>query len=323
MKSPIKFLSIALAGALLSLSAASQKPPTPQKQTTQQPPQKLSPGEHYAQLPNLKLHYYIAGKGPVLLFPSPGWGISVDYARHMKSLEKHFTVVYYDTRLSGKSTGPEDSTQYTGADFTADMDNLRIYLNQEKIWIAGHSGGGFQVLRYGIHHSDHLHGIIEIDALACADSAYVAEITRLTHKRSNQPYYTPERAALFMGFEPNPPGLAYELSQTMEFYFHDTTKIKKLPNDFLLSDKVRHYTTHLFDENLLPDLHKITVPVLVIVGDDDIVCDLKTQALRIFENLKFGSFSIINNCGHIPWVEQPAIFEAVCDTWLKEVNSKK
>lgn len=69
---------------------------------------KLSKGEHFAQVNGLTMHYYVEGSGPVCLIPSPGWGISVDYMRTITALKKHFTVVWCDdTRNTGKSNGPD------------------------------------------------------------------------------------------------------------------------------------------------------------------------------------------------------------------------
>jgi proline iminopeptidase len=34
----------------------------------------LTPGDHFASINGIKLHYYVKGKGPVCLLPSPGWG---------------------------------------------------------------------------------------------------------------------------------------------------------------------------------------------------------------------------------------------------------
>ena len=74
---------------------------------------RLTPGEHFAPVNGITLHYYVAGRGPVCLVPSPGWGISVDYLyESLTPLEKYFTMAFYDTRMSGKSTGPDDSAQY-------------------------------------------------------------------------------------------------------------------------------------------------------------------------------------------------------------------
>lgn len=34
---------------------------------------KLSKGDHFANINGVRLHYYVSGKGPVCLCPSPGW----------------------------------------------------------------------------------------------------------------------------------------------------------------------------------------------------------------------------------------------------------
>lgn len=284
---------------------------------------KLKQGEHIAFIKGLKVHYYVEGNGPVCLFPSPGWGAAVDYARHMKPLVDHFTMVFYDTRGSGQSSGPEDYIKYSAPYFTNDMDALRNYLGQDKVWIAGHSGGGFQVLRYGIYFSDHLNGIIAIGAAAYFDSVYANETTRLIQLRSAaDPYYTPERISIFMGTDPSPAPIGDQLMETLGFYFHDLDKMRYFPPNVSFSDRVYDFTSRagLFSENLLPDLSKITVPVLVIAGDDDIVCNVASQSVRIYQGLRKGSLAVLNNCGHIPWIEQPALFSAACENWLKEVQ---
>jgi len=35
----------------------------------------LSTGEHFAVINGIKMHYYVSGKGPVCLVPTPGWGL--------------------------------------------------------------------------------------------------------------------------------------------------------------------------------------------------------------------------------------------------------
>ena|SRR5664279_682762 len=107
----------------------------------------LSKGDHFARINGIQIHYYVSGKGPVCLLPSPGWGPSIGYLKStLQPLENYFTIVYYDTRMSGESSGPVDTTKYTSKDFMDDMDSLRMYLHQQKVWLIGHSAGGFQVL---------------------------------------------------------------------------------------------------------------------------------------------------------------------------------
>ena len=74
--------------------------------------------------------------------------------------------------------------------------HLDVYKRQ--VWILGHSMGGFQVLNYGIHHSNRLNGIIALSPLAGRDSLYEAEFTKMVMKRKGQPFFE-KGSKIFMG----------------------------------------------------------------------------------------------------------------------------
>ncbi|MFI5187055.1 MAG: alpha/beta fold hydrolase [Chitinophagales bacterium] len=285
---------------------------------------RLSQGDHFAQINGIRIHYYVSGRGPVCLLPSPGWGPSIGYLKStLKPFEKYFTMVYYDTRISGQSTGPSDTTKYTSKDFMDDMDALRIYLGQQKVWLMGHSAGGFQVLNYGIHHNDHAKGIIVLDGVAGGDSLRFVELTRLVLKRKGQPYYE-KGADIILGKDTTNYTLAEMIPLILPFYFHDPGKIKEfLKLDVSqMSEQAKHYSTAAgFDtEYLFPDLGKITVPTLVVVGDDDFVCDKISQADRIVKSIPSSSEIVIKDAGHFCWFEQPDQFYSECSSWLKKQN---
>jgi proline iminopeptidase len=287
----------------------------------------LANGDHFVPINGIKIHYYVSGKGPVCLLPSPGWGPSLGYLKStLQPLENFFTIVYYDTRMSGQSTRPADSTKYTSKDFMNDMDSLRIYLKQEKVWIMGHSAGGFQVLNYGIHHSDQLKGIIVLNGLAGQDRLRSAQLTQIVLKRKGQPYYE-KGADILFGKDTTNYSLEQSIQYILPFYFHDPAKM----NAFLkldvsqLSEQANRYTTAAgFDtEYLFPDLRKITVPTLVVVGDDDFICDKISQADRIAKNIPSSSQIVIKDAGHFSWIEQPKQFLDGCEQWLKKQGVKK
>jgi proline iminopeptidase len=284
----------------------------------------LSTGDHFAPVNGIKMHYFVSGSGPVCLLPSPGWGPSVDlYQKSLTPMEKFFTMVYYDTRMSGKSTGPNDSTKYTIVDFARDMDSLRIYLKQPKVWIMGHSAGGYQVLYYGIHYNNRLNGIIAIDAFVGRDSLYEAEFMKNVIKRQNQPFFA-RGAAMFTGKDTTHYSLKVQMMTIIPFYFHDTTKIEQLVsyvdiNDpSSLSDRAAKYTSISGFNSLylFPDLDKIKVPVLVIVGDDDFICDKTSQADRAVKRMPSSTELVIKDSGHFPWIEKPQQFFSQSAVWL-------
>ena len=281
---------------------------------------RLSKGDHFAPVNNINIHYFVSGNGPVCLVPTPGWGPSIDYLKNsLTPFEKYFTVVYYDTRISGQSTGPDDPAQYTSQDFMNDMDSLRVYLKQPKIWIMGHSSGGFQVLNYGIHHNDKLNGIIALDAFAGHDSLRAAEFQRLVMKRKGQPFFEAGSKVL-LRTDTTKHTREEILELIMPFYFHDPGKLADLQKlgDMKMSDKAGRYSeaSKMGLENLFPELGKITVPTLVVVGDDDFVCDKVSQADRIVRNIRNSTEIVIKDAGHFSWVEQPTQFFNDCKNWL-------
>ncbi|MEV4346935.1 alpha/beta hydrolase [Actinoplanes sp. NPDC049596] len=284
----------------------------------------LNEGEHFADVNGVTLRYHVAGTGPVLLLPSPGWGPSVDYLIPLKALERHCTVVYFDARHSGKSTGPESPDQYTLEHFVADIEALRVYLGGPKIFLAGHSAGGHQALAYGIEHSEHLLGLIAIDANAAHDDVRMREMMKMIDKRRTEPFYLAhptyidEAMAMMSGNGGKPATIKEVLDKTGAFYFHNPELAADGFASMQVDDQVLQYSqaSGFQTRNLLPDLHRVTVPTLVIVGDDDFTTDPVSQAMRMHDVLPDSTLAIIKDSGHLPWFEQPEEFGAAVDAWF-------
>ncbi|MDB5149376.1 MAG: Pimeloyl-ACP methyl ester carboxylesterase [Mucilaginibacter sp.] len=301
--------------------------------TTKKNENPLAQGEHFAVVNDIIMHYYVAGNGPVMLLPSPGWGPPVNYIMPLPLFEQYFTMVYFDTRHSGKSTGPEDSTQYGLDNFVADIDALRVYLGQSKVYLAGHSGGGHQVLEYGIQHSDKLLGIIAIAAIAATDQLRSEEMGKRILKKRNEPFYVEnpsyyDRAAalmMSMGSDKTPRTLKEIIGIMGGFYFYAPELAEKTFQNIEFNDQVFLYTgsNGFQGKNLLGELDRITVPTLIIVGDDDFICDPVSQAARIRERIMHSKMAVISNCGHMPWIEQPEEFYSQCEIWFNEQALKK
>ncbi|MEU8656255.1 alpha/beta fold hydrolase [Actinoplanes philippinensis] len=283
-------------------------------------------GEQFIEANGITLHCFVRGSGPILLLPSPGWGPSVDYLMPLPALERHCTVVYFDARHSGKSTGPDNPEEYTLDHFVADIEALRVHLGAPEIFIAGHSGGGHQALAYGIEHNDHLLGIVTIDAIAAADDVRMGEMMKMIDKRRAEPFYRAHPTYIDDAMATMAGGGSLTIEEILEktgaFYFHNPELAAgSLANLQFDNDVLRYSQVSGFQSrNLLPDLPRITAPTLIIVGDDDFQCDPVSQGGRMHAALPASRLEIIEDAGHFPWIEQPEAFDAACERWFTALN---
>jgi len=110
-----------------------------------------------------------SSKNPVLLFLHGGPGNSVmGYAGKFTSeLQKHFVVVQWDQRESGKTAALNKSPQRLTVslmerDAIEVINHLRQEYEQDKIFLMGHSWGGFLGLLIATHHPELLEGFIAV-----------------------------------------------------------------------------------------------------------------------------------------------------------------
>jgi pimeloyl-ACP methyl ester carboxylesterase len=112
------------------------------------------------------------GHLPVLLFLHGGPGNSVmNYAGKFTSeLQKHFVVVQWDQRASGKTATLQPNTAALTVELmVADAVEMIRYLqkrfSQQKIWLVGHSWGGFLALMVANEHPEMLHACIALSPM--------------------------------------------------------------------------------------------------------------------------------------------------------------
>jgi pimeloyl-ACP methyl ester carboxylesterase len=180
-------------------------------------------------------------------------------------------------------------------------------------------------LYYAIQHSDKLNGIIALSPFAAFDDVREKEYQSMILKRRYLPGH--EKGYNILSGLDNSYSAEERMQHIFPFYFHDTGKIplfQKL-SDTPISSKAGEYTSAsgLGLDNLLPELHKIKVPALIVVGDDDYICDKVSQSDRIAAGIKASSEIVIKDAGHFSWVEQPEQFFKGCKDWLVKQGLRK
>jgi pimeloyl-ACP methyl ester carboxylesterase len=70
---------------------------------------------------------------------------------------------------------------------------------------------------------------------------------------------------------------------------------------------------------LVEDLHRLTVPTLVLAGDEDWPCLLPGILMK--QNIRSAAFSLVPNCGHTINLEAPDEFNHILGEFLAQVDS--
>ena len=104
----------------------------------------------------------VVGSGPPLVLMHGGPGLDHVSLTPFRALADRHTVVFYDHRCNGRSTGPPVESM-TFDNLTADADALRAALGFERWAVLGHSFGGHVALEYVLRHPDRVSRLILMD----------------------------------------------------------------------------------------------------------------------------------------------------------------
>ena len=275
---------------------------------------RLAIGEHSVELNEIKLWYKVSGDGPVCLMPTPAWGQRSDlYFRTLQSLEKYFTVVYIDSRGTGRSGRAATLKHYTWEHLDSDLESLREFLRQDRVWLMGHSAGGIQVLHYATRHPDRVSGLVLLSTQAVLNDQTEQEVMQRMTSRANQPWYR-EASRAFQSHPRTDDEMASMFQTTLPLYWRDHRNADAFRADFAAMSPsatalaaVRESRRHRVD--LRPLLKRLSAPVLIISGKDDFIC-CPASAQALHRGLPTSKLVLIDQCGHFPWMEQPQTFRS-------------
>ena len=283
-------------------------------------------GDHVATLNGLKAWFTVRGSGPVCIFPTPGWGASSDlYFETLQPLERLFTIVYLDTRGSGRSAQSLPDDAYRLEHFMSDIDKLRQLMGEQSVWVMGHSLGGLLAQNFAVQYPESCRGLILLNSTAATDDTWRADHDMRVNTRSGEPWFPAAYAVLHSDDDPtSDEEFGNHLRAILPFYFHD---VSRLVEGAFASEtySIEAYTMMIVNEaefarGVLDRLEEIRVPTVIVVGDDDFICS-PTQAARIHLRVNGSKLVLIQQAGHFPWLEQPEAFYAGLESALTHLGA--
>jgi non-heme chloroperoxidase len=243
-----------------------------------------------------QIFYKDWGSGQPVVF-SHGWPLSADDwdAQLLFFLKQGYRVVAHDRRGHGRSSQVSDGhdMDHYADDFSAVMEELDL----KQAILVGHSTGGGEVAHYlGRHGSKRV-----------AKCVLISSVPPLMLKTDANPDGTP--LAVFDGLRA---GLAANLPQfywdlTMPFFGFNRpgAKISEglrqhwLFQGLMGAAKAHYEGIKAFSEtDFTEDLKKITIPMLVMHGDDDQIVPIKAASLRTAKLVKNATLKVYPGFPH-------------------------
>lgn len=277
--------------------------------------------EHVLATPNVDLVWYEAGSGPTVIFLHGGPGYTHQLMRpFVAPLTQQFRCVLYDQRGSGRSTLDQlDATTLHVDRFIEDLDALREELGLEQVRLVGWSWGAILALTYALAHPQ------QTERVALVAPGPIPPETIDVH-RANMlwPLTADERAEVAQLFQQGEAARdandqqAYNalyqqrMQRMFRAWFYDPAKAEQHFAEFThsfdpfqMAQIEPHVLASLPTFRSWTNFNLVEMPVLVLYGYQDF--QPITQAYTLQQWMVQSQFHIrmINECGHLPWIEQP------------------
>ena len=235
----------------------------------------------------IELYYESHGEGPAIVFSHQRAGNHLTWWQQVPVLSKKFRCITYDQRGWGASVQPAG-----GPGLSAGVEDLRQLLDHlgiERTFLVGHSMGGINHLGVALAYPERTLGLILVDTTAgIGDPTVLEAIANLADlpagdvPRTMSACFIEQRPDLTFLYEEialvNP-----ELNLDIRSAFHNPAGLQAA------------------------DLAKLSVPTLLMVGEEDAIFPVK--AIRAIQNMIPGAkLEVVPGTAHVPQFEVPEVF---------------
>jgi len=276
---------------------------------------------------DLRLHYRSVGAGAPVVILSGGPGFDVDYMLPVAEAFPSFRRILLEQRGTGRSM-PTDllrAEDMTLNVVVEDLEALRVHLQQERLFLVGHSWGGMLAMAYAAAHPTRIERLILIDS-GGPTLEFVSWFednirARLRPQDVEAERYWAEAEKRGVGADK----VALETARAVTpAYFYDRDKGLAFAATMLDGSLHAGTSALLFADlqknyDVRAGLSRLDRPTLIIQGHQDPMGD-KTAG-DIHALIKSSTQVYLHKCGHFPWVEQPEAFRRAIDDFLKGLGS--
>lgn len=270
------------------------------------------------------LAYEVHGERVALLCHPGGPGFPGAYLGNLGGLDRSRSLVILDPRGSGGSDPPDSPDAYSLDDYVSDLELTRSHLGLEHVDVLGHSHGSLVALLHASRYPDRVERLVLVATGSRFQQEQIEAMQAAIEQRSIEPWFADASAAMQAEQEGqfrDDAELGRLVARELPFYFGHFGETERAFVDHVLEQPVhapalRYFNAHEFlSFDLRSALASITARTLVLAGEKDFI--LGPHACQeVAEGIAGARLQVLEDVGHMPWVERPAAFIAAVSDFL-------
>ncbi|MGE0552031.1 MAG: alpha/beta fold hydrolase [Gemmatimonadales bacterium] len=255
------------------------------------------------------------GAGPPTVVLHGGPGAHHDYLLPgFDLLATGRELIYYDQRGGGRSPVMRE-VDVGWREQVEDLEALRALWGLERLDLAGYSWGGLLAMLYATEHPGRVARLALVSPAPAWRAGREEFEARFAERSRRGDIAAARRELQESGLKERDPA-GYQ-RRTFELavagYFHDWSRVCDL-TPFRITGRTQSAVWEsLGDYDLRPRLRRLELPALVVHGEDD---PIPIETAEVTAGLLGAPLVRVAECGHVPFVEQPAAFVAALDPFL-------
>ena len=268
-----------------------------------------------ASVNGIKLYYEVTGKGFPIVWLHEFAGGYKSWDSQIKYFSRRYQVITYNARGYPPSDVPTELEAYSQEHAVEDLYQLLCHLGIKQAYIVGCSMGGSAGLNFSITHPDMVKALVIIGTGSGTTDReeFLSIFTDLAQQLETDGMKT---TAENYSRAPNRLQLLRKDPKGWQEYFDEFISHSAIGSAFIIRGFMFRRPT-IF--TLETQLQQLTMPVLIMVGDEDNYCI--EPAIFMKRKIPNSGLVILPQTGHVPNLEDPEIFNRIVSDFLTSVEA--
>jgi proline iminopeptidase len=272
---------------------------------------------HAAARDGTRLYYEEAGSGRPILFVHEFAADYKSWEPQMRFFSRTHRCITYSARGYAPSDIPKDAAAYSYEHFRDDAVAMLDHLKLEKAHLVGLSMGGYSALQVGLKHPGRALSLTLAGTGSGSEHGATEEFRKNAAATAKQ-FETVGSFAVAHNYGVGPGRVPFQVKDPRGYQeFQDALAAHDAQGSAHTMRKFQgeRPPVHEFDS----EIRKLTLPVLIIVGDEDDPCI--EPSLYLKKTIPASGLAMFAKSGHTVNLEEPALFNQTIADFIARVEA--